>query len=76
MHHKSDKLEPRSRKGVFLGYPEGVKGYRVIISRDVVFNEDEFLCLSVTPAFLAPVHVEFYFENEQVMTLIKTLSLL
>ncbi|CAA0806744.1 Unknown protein [Striga hermonthica] len=42
-------------KCVFLGYPDGVKGYRlwfrsvpgfkVVISRDVVFNESEMPCL-------------------------------
>ncbi|KAH9671115.1 hypothetical protein KPL70_017228 [Citrus sinensis] len=50
-HTKQGKLEPRALKGVFNGYPEGVKGYKLwctdfkppkaIISRDVVFNEAE-----------------------------------
>lgn len=56
-HTKDGKLEPRSLRCVFLGYQEGTKGYRLsereapgvklIISRDVVFNECVFLC-SVT----------------------------
>ena len=47
-HINEGKLEPRARKGVFLGYGDGVKGYRiwspsenrVIISRNVVFDEN------------------------------------
>ena len=43
------KLDSKSRKCVFLGYTDGVKGYRlwdptankIVISRDVIFAEDK-----------------------------------
>jgi len=49
-HIKQDKLEPKALKCVFIGYPEGVKGYKLwksessggskfLISRDVTFDE-------------------------------------
>lgn len=48
-NQETTKLDPKSRKCVFLGYADGVKGYRlwdpiahkVIISRDVIFTEDK-----------------------------------
>ncbi|KAH9801638.1 hypothetical protein KPL71_001098 [Citrus sinensis] len=51
VHVKQGKLDSRALKGVFVGYPEGVKGYKVwcgathkcIISRDVTFNEESML---------------------------------
>ncbi|KAG6425368.1 hypothetical protein SASPL_115798 [Salvia splendens] len=50
-HVSEGKLEPRAKKGVFVDYGEGVKGYRiwspsenkVIHSRNVVFDENSML---------------------------------
>ncbi|KAG8503582.1 hypothetical protein CXB51_001580 [Gossypium anomalum] len=50
-HVDNEKLEPRSIKCVFLGYKAGAKGYKlwcpenkkVVISRDVVFDETAML---------------------------------
>ena len=50
-HVNEGKLEPRSKKCVFVGYPENVKGYKLwcpesskfLISRDVIFNESAML---------------------------------
>ncbi|KAL4586016.1 hypothetical protein LXL04_010646 [Taraxacum kok-saghyz] len=47
---KGDKFEVRGRRGIFLGYPQGKKGYRVydleskkiVVSRDTKFVEDVF----------------------------------
>jgi len=46
-HIKEDKLDPRARKGVFVRFKKGVKGYKIwdpkdrkfILSRDITFNE-------------------------------------
>ena len=46
-HVRESKLEPRAKKGVFMGYGDGVKGFRiwlpsgrkVIVSTNVIFDE-------------------------------------
>ncbi|KAH9763594.1 hypothetical protein KPL70_001222 [Citrus sinensis] len=51
VHINQGKLNARALKGFFVGYPDGIKGYKVwcgeqrkcIISRDVVFHEAALL---------------------------------
>ncbi|CAL9236211.1 unnamed protein product, partial [Arabidopsis halleri] len=48
VHTNDGKLDPRARKGVLVGYPTGVKGYKVwileekklVISRNIIFQEN------------------------------------
>ncbi|CAM8929401.1 unnamed protein product [Rhodiola kirilowii] len=50
-HVSEGKLEPRAKKGIFVGFGDGVKGYRiwsssekrVILSRSVIFDENSIL---------------------------------
>ena len=63
-HINESKLEPRARKGVFLGYGDRVKGYkiwspssenRVIISRNVIFDENSMFNPTVKSVIVSEI---------------------
>lgn len=81
VHQKERKLKPRVIRCVFIGYPEGVKGYKlwlygsgrfkVIISRDVVFNLNIVPCLKTNNADIEVQHkdgsvqIELEFQTDK-----------
>jgi hypothetical protein len=62
--YNSNKLMPRSKECIFLGYSPSHKGYkclhvsssRIYISRDVIFNESFFPSAVVSPSTTLPSH--------------------
>jgi len=55
-HVKEDKLDPRVKKGLFIEFKKGIKGYKIwdpkdmnfIFSRDITFDETSMLKPKIT----------------------------
>ncbi|KAI9177171.1 hypothetical protein LWI28_011918 [Acer negundo] len=79
-HVTESKLDPRAKKAVFVGFSEGVKGFRlwnseskkIILSRDVTFDESAMLKQTLqdikneNPNSLQQVEFEFPKKSEKV----------
>ena len=55
-NHKGDKFASRSIKGVFIGYPYGKNGWRVLnpLTGNIFASRDVFFCESQFPYSIAP----------------------
>jgi len=72
-HVSKGKLEPRAKKRVFVGYGDGVKGYRtrspsekrVILSRNVFFDENSMFNPTVKFTILENCGIEKQVEQRE-----------
>ena len=72
IHVNQGKLNPRALKGIFIGYSNGVKGYKIwlieekkcVISRNVIFHENTLFKTNLQELQIPPESEKFQLEVE------------